>query len=121
MAYLGISWGAITGITYAAHDPRMKVVVSLVGGGNFLGWFPGQLPEIEWLGLQHQITVGPSDGAAGSGAGGGGGLGSTGAPSTQAQPMLAPHLAARQPIAEDEQGNQRQEPAGEIRIHRRAQ
>jgi len=45
MAYLGISWGAITGITYAAHDPRIKVVVSLVGGGNFLGWFPGQLPE----------------------------------------------------------------------------
>lgn len=45
IAYLGISWGAITGITYAAHDPRIKVIVSLVGGGNFIGWFPGNLPE----------------------------------------------------------------------------
>jgi dienelactone hydrolase len=44
-AYLGISWGAITGITYAAHDPRIKAVVSLVGGGNFTGWFPGPLDE----------------------------------------------------------------------------
>jgi uncharacterized protein len=40
LSYVGISWGAITGITYVAHDPRIKVMASLVGGGNFLGWLP---------------------------------------------------------------------------------
>src|SRR3954470_20423596 len=40
LRYVGISWGAITGITYVAHDPRIKVMASLVGGGNFLGWLP---------------------------------------------------------------------------------
>src|SRR5436190_12383942 len=40
LGYVGISWGAITGITYVAHDPRIKVMASLVGGGNFLGWLP---------------------------------------------------------------------------------
>src|SRR6185503_13539333 len=30
LGYIGISWGAITGVTYAAHDPRIKVVASLV-------------------------------------------------------------------------------------------
>jgi dienelactone hydrolase len=39
LGYVGISWGAITGITYAAHDPRIKSVASLVGGGNFLGGY----------------------------------------------------------------------------------
>jgi pimeloyl-ACP methyl ester carboxylesterase len=43
LAYVGISWGAITGVTYAAHDPRIRVVASLVGGGNFLGWLPGDI------------------------------------------------------------------------------
>jgi uncharacterized protein len=37
LGYGGISWGAITGITYAAHDPRIKAVASIVGGGNFMG------------------------------------------------------------------------------------
>jgi len=37
LGYGGISWGAITGITFAAHDPRIKAVASIVGGGNFLG------------------------------------------------------------------------------------
>ena len=45
IAYIGISWGAITGVTYAAHDPRIKVVASLVGGGNFAGLIPGGAPE----------------------------------------------------------------------------
>jgi dienelactone hydrolase len=40
IGYVGISWGAITGITFVAHDPRVKVMASLVGGGNFLGWLP---------------------------------------------------------------------------------
>ena len=40
LSYVGISWGAITGITFVAHDPRIKVMASLVGGGNFLGWLP---------------------------------------------------------------------------------
>jgi dienelactone hydrolase len=37
LCYVGISWGAITGITYAAHDPRVKAFCSIVGGGGFLG------------------------------------------------------------------------------------
>ncbi len=45
LAYVGISWGAITGVTYAAHDPRIAVVASLVGGGNFAGVIPGAVPE----------------------------------------------------------------------------
>lgn len=41
IGYVGISWGAITGIVYAAHDARVRVVVSLVGGGRFLGLLGG--------------------------------------------------------------------------------
>ena len=37
LGFVGISWGAITGLTYVAYDERVKVVASLVGGGNFLG------------------------------------------------------------------------------------
>jgi dienelactone hydrolase len=37
VCYVGISWGAITGVTYVAHDPRIKAMGSMVGGGNFLG------------------------------------------------------------------------------------
>jgi len=37
LGYVGISWGAITGITYVAYDPRIKAMGSMVGGGNFLG------------------------------------------------------------------------------------
>jgi uncharacterized protein len=44
VAYVGISWGAITGIVYVAHDPRISVMASIVGGGNFTGWFNGELP-----------------------------------------------------------------------------
>lgn len=43
IAYVGISMGAITGITFVAHDPRVRVMVSIVGGGNFLGWLPGKI------------------------------------------------------------------------------
>ena len=39
LGYVGISWGAITGITYCAYEPRIKTVASMVGGGNFLGLF----------------------------------------------------------------------------------
>ncbi len=38
LAFVGISWGAITGIPFVAHDQRVKVMASLVGGGNFQGW-----------------------------------------------------------------------------------
>ena len=44
IGYVGISWGAITGVTYAAHDSRIKVVASLVGGGNFPSLIPGGAP-----------------------------------------------------------------------------
>ncbi len=37
LGYVGISWGAITGVPYVAHDPRIKAMGSMVGGGNFLG------------------------------------------------------------------------------------
>jgi dienelactone hydrolase len=39
LGYVGISWGAITGITYVAHDPRIKAMGSMVGGGNFFGLY----------------------------------------------------------------------------------
>ncbi len=41
LCYMGISWGAITGVTYAANDPRIRVVASMVGGGNFAGLLSG--------------------------------------------------------------------------------
>jgi uncharacterized protein len=44
LAYVGISWGAITGVTFAAHDPRITVIASLVGGGNFAALVPGGAP-----------------------------------------------------------------------------
>ena len=43
LAYVGISWGAITGVPYVAHDPRIKVMVSMVGGGSFTGMIPGDI------------------------------------------------------------------------------
>jgi dienelactone hydrolase len=45
VGYVGISWGAITGITYAAYDDRIKAVGSMVGGGNFVGLYNGKLAE----------------------------------------------------------------------------
>lgn len=45
LGYVGISWGAITGITYVAHDPRIKAMGSLVGGGNFLGGYSEKAVE----------------------------------------------------------------------------
>lgn len=39
LGFVGISWGAITGIIYVAHDPRIRAMGSMVGGGNFLGLF----------------------------------------------------------------------------------
>ena len=35
IGYVGISWGAITGVTFCAHDKRIKSVASIVGGGSF--------------------------------------------------------------------------------------
>lgn len=37
IGYAGISLGAITGIPFVAHDPRIKAVASIVGGANLLG------------------------------------------------------------------------------------
>lgn len=45
LGYVGISWGAITGITYVAYDPRIKAMGSMVGGGNFMGLYTKQLAE----------------------------------------------------------------------------
>ena len=38
LGYIGFSWGAITGITYAAHDARVKALASIGGGGNLVGY-----------------------------------------------------------------------------------
>jgi dienelactone hydrolase len=45
IGYVGISWGAITGITYVAYDPRIKAMGSMVGGGNFVGIYTEELAE----------------------------------------------------------------------------
>ena len=33
LGYVGFSWGAITDITFTAHDPRVRAMTSVVGGG----------------------------------------------------------------------------------------
>src|SRR5262249_4223308 len=45
VGYVGISWGAITGITFVAYDPRVKAIASMVGGGNFLGLYSPKQAE----------------------------------------------------------------------------
>jgi dienelactone hydrolase len=45
LGYVGISWGAITGITYVAYDPRVKAMGSMVGGGNFLNQYSEEATE----------------------------------------------------------------------------
>jgi dienelactone hydrolase len=45
LGYVGISWGAITGITYVAYDPRIKAMGSMVGGGNFMGLYSSKLAD----------------------------------------------------------------------------
>jgi dienelactone hydrolase len=45
IGYIGISWGAITGITYVAYDSRIKAMGSMVGGGNFLGSYNDKSAE----------------------------------------------------------------------------
>jgi len=45
IGYVGISWGAITGITFCAYDERIKAVGSMVGGGNFLGLYNAKIAE----------------------------------------------------------------------------
>ena len=43
IGYAGISLGAITGLTFVAHDPRIRAVASIVGGANVLGMI-----DFEW-------------------------------------------------------------------------
>jgi dienelactone hydrolase len=45
VGYAGISWGAITGVTFVAHDPRVRAMASICGGGNFLGTLQTDLTE----------------------------------------------------------------------------
>ena len=45
VGYAGISWGAITGVVFVAHEPRIRAMASIVGGGNFLGAIHGEIPE----------------------------------------------------------------------------
>ena len=33
LGYVGFSWGAVTGVTFAAHDDRVRAMTSVVGGG----------------------------------------------------------------------------------------
>jgi len=37
LGYVGFSWGAITGVTYAANDERVRVMTS-IGGGSLAGY-----------------------------------------------------------------------------------
>ncbi len=50
LGYIGFSWGAITGITFAAHDPRVRCVGSVVGGGNLLGALGPELDPARTVG-----------------------------------------------------------------------
>lgn len=48
LGYVGFSWGAITGITYAANDERVRAMTS-IGGGSLAGYLtmaakPGEQP-----------------------------------------------------------------------------
>jgi dienelactone hydrolase len=45
IGYVGISWGAITGITFVAYDERVKAMGSIVGGGNFLAGYTPKAAE----------------------------------------------------------------------------
>jgi dienelactone hydrolase len=45
LGYVGLSWGAITGITFVAYDQRIKVMGAMVAGGNFLGQFSAKAAE----------------------------------------------------------------------------
>jgi dienelactone hydrolase len=45
LGFVGISWGAITGITYVAYDPRIKAMGAMVAGGNFLGSYTAKAAE----------------------------------------------------------------------------
>jgi len=66
LGFVGISWGAITGITFVAHEPRIKAMASLVGGGNFLGMVTTEnaqkvQPQISQLGdpIYHVARIAP--------------------------------------------------------------
>src|SRR5262245_16304282 len=45
LGYVGLSWGAITGITFVAYDQRIRAMGSMVGGGNWVGAFTKQAAE----------------------------------------------------------------------------
>lgn len=46
IGYAGISLGAITGITFVAHEPRVRAMASIVGGANLLGAKVAWSPDI---------------------------------------------------------------------------
>jgi dienelactone hydrolase len=43
IGYAGISLGAITGLTFVAHEPRVRAMASIVGGANMLGMLKVEL------------------------------------------------------------------------------
>ena len=43
IGYAGISLGAITGLTFVAHEPRVRAMASIVGGANLLGMLKVEL------------------------------------------------------------------------------
>lgn len=47
IGYAGISLGAITGLTFVAHEPRVRAMVSIVGGANLLAMLKVEIdPEV---------------------------------------------------------------------------
>ncbi len=56
LGYVGFSWGAITGITFAANDDRVRVMTS-IGGGSLAGYLA--LPAK--AGEKPSISLDPAD------------------------------------------------------------
>lgn len=57
--YMGFSWGAITGVTFVAHDPRVRCMASIVGGGNLVGYLgpPGKGGAATSLDPAHHVAA----------------------------------------------------------------
>ncbi len=64
LGYIGFSWGAITGITFAAHDERVRAMASIGGGGNLVGYLalpakPGEKPGASLDPADHIAHIAP--------------------------------------------------------------
>lgn len=63
LGYVGFSWGAITGITFAAHDDRVRAMTS-IGGGSLAGYLaqpakPDEKPAFSLDPADHVAAIAP--------------------------------------------------------------